>query len=573
MSKEEAISFIEKEKGNGQSIKKIMTCFGNIQNKMSFIHIAGSNGKGSVSMMLSSILKFANYKVGTFVSPHLIDYNERFLINGICINDDDFIRLATKVKSICNSNKLHLTFFEILTCMAFLYFDEQKCDVVILETGLGGRLDATNVISQSILSIITGICLEHSEILGDNLEKIANEKAGIIKNNGTCLIYDAPDFLFSLFQKKCIEKNANLYKSDYSRLNKEPFSYKNYKNIELNLKGDYQYYNACLVLDAVTILNNKGFIIDEKDVKEGLKNVCWLARMSILKTNPLFIIDGAHNIEGIKALTFSLPYHLKGEISFVIGILKDKNYKKIIELLLPYAKEFICLKPNTKRAIEPYLLKEYIISKGIKAIVYDDIYQALEYVTNKKCIVCGSLYLCGEALVAYKKILRDRCLKKITSLTKDEVIYKSKKIVAKIKDSQEFKNAKNIMIYKAYENEVDLNELEKENKTFSYPVCLNHNMMKAIIPKKGFYINKYGIKEPIGKEMKKIDLIICPIVAFDDRLYRIGHGKGYYDRFLRNYDCPLIGVAYDFCKVEKIAESCFDIRLDIIYSEDNIYKV
>ena len=535
-----------------------MPYFDNVQDKLKIIHVAGSNGKGSVCAMLSSVLKEANYKVGTFISPHLIEYNERFLINGKCISDTDFVRLTEKVKKVSEDTGYNLTFFEILTCIAFLYFYEQECDVVVLEVGLGGRLDATNVINNSVLSIITNIGLEHTEILGDTLEKIALEKAGIIKENGDVLVY-GPECVIPVYKAVCKEKSARLYKCNFSLVNSD---------IELGLNGKYQHYNASIVVDAIEILNNKGFNIDDNALKQGLKKAEWMARMYTLSTKPLFMIDGAHNVQCVKALTNSLD----GKYTFVIGILKDKDYKEMINLMLPYAFEFVCIKPNSIRAIEPNILKEYIDEKGIKCCVFDDVYSGIEYASDKDTVACGSLYLSGEVLTAYKKLLRKRCKEKLNSLSRDEVVYKSKVIVDKIKNSLEFKKAKNIMIYKAFGSEVDLSELEKEDKVFSYPVCLDDNKMKAVVPLDGFYLNKYGIQEPIGIEAVDIDLVICPLVGFDSNLYRIGYGKGYYDRFLEKVDCPVIGVAYDFCRVEKVPKGCFDKKLDIIYSEENIYQ-
>ncbi len=491
MLKTDAISYLESKKGNGNYLKEVMPYFDNVQDKLKIIHVAGSNGKGSVCAMLSSVLKEANYKVGTFISPHLIEYNERFLINGKCISDTDFVRLTEKVKKVSEDTGYNLTFFEILTCIAFLYFYEQECDVVVLEVGLGGRLDATNVINNSVLSIITNIGLEHTEILGDTLEKIALEKAGIIKENGDVLVY-GPECVIPVYKAVCKEKSARLYKCNFSLVNSD---------IELGLNGKYQHYNASIVVDAIEILNNKGFNIDDNALKQGLKKAEWMARMYTLSTKPLFMIDGAHNVQCVKALTNSLD----GKYTFVIGILKDKDYKEMINLMLPYAFEFVCIKPNSIRAIEPNILKEYIDEKGIKCCVFDDVYSGIEYASDKDTVVCGSLYLSGEVLTAYKKLLRKRCKEKLNSLSRDEVVYKSKVIVDKIKNSLEFKKAKNIMIYKAFGSEADLSELEKEDKVFSYPVCLDDNKMKAVVPLDGFYLNKYGIQEPIGIEAVDID--------------------------------------------------------------------
>ena len=574
LNKKEAIEYIEKNKWEGVSrMSELMACFDNVQDKLKIVHVAGSNGKGSFCAMTSSILKYAGYKVGTFISPHLIEYNERFLINGKCISDDDFIRLTDKVKQACDSLGYQPKFFEILTCIAFLYFYEQNCDVVALEVGLGGRLDATNVIKNSVLSIIMNIGLEHTAILGDTLEKIAYEKAGIIKENGDVLVYDLKEVM-PVYEKVCSDRCARLYKSDFSLIRKSnDFDYKEYKDIKLSLLGNHQINNACVVLDCIDILNTKGFNISKSAVLEGLRNTNWDARMSVLSKEPLFIVDGAHNSQCIHALVSYLTT-LNKKVTFILGILDDKNYKEMIDYLLPYGKKFICVKPDTYRALDNEIICDYIISNGKNAICVDGVYKAIKLALDDDAVVaCGSLYLSGEIYKNYKKYIRRKYKEKVNSLSKEEVKQLSSKICERIKNSPEFKSAKNIMIYKAKGNEVDLSELEKEDKVFSYPVCLDDYKMKAVIPFDGkFYKNQYDILEPVGKEMKDIDLIICPLICFDEELNRIGYGKGYYDRFLSDKTCLKVGVAYDFCKTYKISGGCFDLNLDIVYSEVGIYK-
>ena len=574
LNKKEAIEYIETNKWKGISrIDELMACFDNVQDKLKIVHVAGSNGKGSFCAMISSVLKQAGYKVGTFISPHLIEYNERFLINGKCISDDDFIRLTDKVKQACDSLSYRPKFFEVLTCVAFLYFYEQNCDIVVLEVGLGGRLDATNVIKNSVLSIIMNIGLEHTAILGDTLEKIAYEKAGIIKENGDVLVYDLRKVL-PVYEKVCDERNARLYKSDFSLIKRsDDFDYKEYKSVKLSLLGEHQINNACVVLDCIDILNSKGFNISKSSVLEGLKNTNWDARMSVLSKSPLFIVDGAHNVQCIQALVTYLAT-LNKKITFILGVLDDKNYKEMIDLLLPYGNKFICVKPDNKRALDNKIICDYINSNGKNAVCIDDVYSAIKLALNDECVVsCGSLYLSGEIYINYKKYIRRKYKEKVNSLSKQEVKQLSSKICERIKNSCEFKRAKNIMIYKAKGNEVDLSELEKEDKVFSYPVCLDTYKMKAVVPfDNKFYKNQYDILEPVGEEMKDIDLIICPLICFDEELNRIGYGKGYYDRFLSNKTCLKVGVAYDFCKTYKISGGCFDLNLDIVYSEVGIYK-
>ncbi len=578
MDKIEAISFIEDVDHDEKSrFDELMAYFNNVQDDLKIIHVAGSNGKGSTCAMLSSILKQAGYKVGTYISPHLIEYNERFLINGNCISDVDFIDLAYKVSEACKALNYRPKFFEKLTCMAFLYFDKCNCDYVVLEVGLGGRKDATNIIKKSLLSIIMNIGLEHTAILGDTTQKIAYEKGGIIKENGDVLSYDLKDVL-DVYQKICLDKKANLYVSDFSliKIYQDSFDYKEYKDIHLALKGNYQIYNCAVVLDAVSILNKKGLNIDLKAIKDGLNNVRWDARMMVLNDKPLFILDGAHNGQCAKALTSSLKHITSKPITFIIGILNDKDYKEIIECLAPLASEFVCVSPNTYRAIDCVTLEKTIKSMGYRARSFNKLSEAMQYaLSNDVVVACGSLYLSGEIISTYKKYLRKQCKDRINSLNDIEVKSLSRKIVDNIRNSDVYKNSKNIMIYKAKGNEVDLSELTYDDKTFSYPLCKQNNSMMAMIPLNNeFVLNEYGILEPglNSVEMKEIDMIICPLSAFDENLKRIGKGKGYYDRFLADKNSIIAGVAYSFLQVYRVPDTCFDKSLDIIYCEDKVIK-
>ncbi len=578
MDKIEAINFIEDVNHDEEShFSELMAYFNNIQDKLKIIHVAGSNGKGSTCAMLSSILKQAGYKIGTFISPHLVEYNERFLINSECITDSEFIELANSVKMACDSLKYRPKFFEKLTCMAFLYFYKHNCDYVVLEVGLGGRLDATNIIKSSLLSIIMNIGLEHTAILGDTIEKIAFEKGGIIKENGDVLAYDLKTVL-PVYQKICLARKANLYVSDFNliKYHQDSFDYKDYKDITLALKGDYQIYNCAVVLDAISLLNKKGLRISIDDVRLGLNRVRWDARMMILNDSPLFILDGAHNGQCARALATSLRSITDKPITFIIGILKDKNYREIIECLAPLAKQFVCVSPNTYRAIDCHTLEKTIIDMGYKATSFDKLSDALRYALNNDVVVgCGSLYLSGEIISAYKKYLRNENKKKIASLSRDDVRCLSSKIVDNIRNSAVYQKSKNIMLYMAKDNEIDLSELTSDDKVFSYPVCGPNNTMRAMIPNNNeFIFNEYGILEPglNSIEMKDIDMIICPLSVFDKDLKRIGKGKGYYDRFLANKTSIIAGVAYSFMQVYRVPDTCFDKSLDIIYCEDKVIK-
>ena len=593
MNRDDVIEYIEnrptQRREDLNMMNKLMDELNNPQDGLNFVHVAGTNGKGSCCAMLTSILKEANYKVGTFISPHLINYEERISVNGIEISSSDFCRLVKKVKDA--SDKLNITpmFFDILTAVAFLYFREKKCDIVVLEVGLGGRLDATNIIKRPLISVIMNIGLEHTQILGDTLEKIAYEKLGIVKENCDVVTYENKK-LTGIYKKVCAEKNAILHPTNFDKveiisegIDKQIFNYKSYKNIKLSLLGRHQFYNAAVVIECVDLLKEKSFKINEKDLKNGLRNTIWEARLSILSNEPLFILDGAHNPQCARALADSLPQIMPKQKAIIIcGILKDKDYKQIIDELSSFAKEFICLNSNSKKALDKEKLFKYINDKNIKATMAKNVKDAINIALDKTqdddvILACGSLYLAGEICDNYKKIykqyLRKKVKEKLKTLSEKEKEEASKIIVKKIKISKEYQKAKYIMIYSALKNEVDLKELTKDkDKIFVYPRCINDKEMIALVPnsENDFEIGKFNIKEPIldkSKIAEKIDLIICPLVAYDKNKKRLGNGKGYYDRFLAKYDCFKIGVGFKKQELKEVPNEKFDRKLDIIYSE------
>ena len=401
-----------------ERITQLMSQLGNPQDGLKFVHIAGSNGKGSAATMLSSVLKEAGFKTGLFTSPHLIKYNERIKINGKDISNEDYESLTEKVCAEAVLMEDAPTEFEIITAMALLYFYEQKCDMVVLETGLGGRLDATNVISNSEVSMIMNIGLEHTEYLGDTLEKIAAEKAGIFKDGCTAVVYPVSESVTGVYKEKLKSlKGTKLVVADFddikeigcdafdgeseksgphilkdktekesvserstklhlckcekrdvtgrnaNELSTQVFDWKNLKNLRINLLGNYQLKNAAVVLEAINALKERGFDIPENAIRTGLEKAYWPARMEVVCRKPLFIIDGAHNRQCTEALVENLEKILgERKAVFIFGALKDKCFEKSVELVMPFAKEFICLTPNSDRALTAGTVAEYINS-------------------------------------------------------------------------------------------------------------------------------------------------------------------------------------------------------------------
>lgn len=395
----------------------ILDCLGNPQDKLKIIHVSGTNGKGSCCAMLSSILITAGYKVGMFTSPHLIDPKERFVINGKQISEKDFIQTASKVKKAQEKVKVNLGMFDKLTAMCFEYFYKKKVDIAIIEVGIGGLLDSTNIIKSSLVSVIMNIGFDHIEILGNTISKIATQKAGIIKKKGTIVSYDNKPSAIKAIEKIAYEKNAKFIKADFKQIkvisegiDKQEFDYKQYKNVELPLLGKHQFNNAATVLEVVEVLKKKKYKLDVDIVKKGIKNTKWLSRMSILQKDPLFILDGAHNPQCAKALCNSLPIILNGKKAIMLcGVLKDKDYKKVMDIVIPYAKEFICLTPNSHRALNNKELASLLKSKGQKAHLAktcdEGIKLALKKAKKDDVIVgFGSLYLAGDIIKSYRQM-------------------------------------------------------------------------------------------------------------------------------------------------------------------------
>ena len=328
------------------AMRYFMNEFGNPHLNLKFIHVAGTNGKGSVTEMLSSVLIQSGYKVGKFMSPHLIKYNERTSINNENISDEELeeliIKLEPKIQEYNNCHTTKVSLFEIETTIALLYFYYKKVDIVILEVGLGGLYDCTNIIEKPIASIINTISYDHMNILGNTLEEIAREKAGIIKEKSNTVFCLQGNPVDSVIMKKCIEKNNHLYMlnledvKNYSYNNDfQEFDYKKYKNIKINLKGPKQIKNAILCLECFDILNQNGFNVKIDDIKVGMQIVKHKARFETIQEKPQVIFDGAHNDSAIKNFrdTVNMYYQNKSKI-YIISILRTKDYKSYLNEIL-----------------------------------------------------------------------------------------------------------------------------------------------------------------------------------------------------------------------------------------------
>ena len=338
---------------------------GNPHRKFKSIHIAGTNGKGSVAHMIASVMQESSYKVGLYTSPHLKDFRERIKINGEMISEENMIKFVKENKLLFDN--MELSFFEYTVAMAFNYFAKEKVDISIIETGLGGRLDSTNIINPE-LSIITNIGLDHTNLLGDSLEKIALEKAGIIKNNIPLIIGRKQKEITEIFRNTAEQKNTTLIYSD---------AQKKYKT---DLLGEYQKENIDTAVTAINELQKQNWKITEENIKSGLlrivKNTSLSGRWQILNKTPLIICDSGHNEDGIKEIVKQLNKLEYKKLHFVYGTVNDKNFDKIFRILPQDAEYYFC-KPNLPRGLDEMVLRDLAYKEGLKGRSYSSVSNAL----------------------------------------------------------------------------------------------------------------------------------------------------------------------------------------------------
>ena len=382
-----------------ERITEVCQKLGNPQNDFKCIHIAGTNGKGSVNTFVSSSLKEAGYRVGAFVSPYIVDFCERIQINGEYISHTDLCRLSQEVID----TKVALTEFEFITAVGFLYFSENKIDVAVLETGLGGRFDATNVISSPLVSVITKIGLDHTAVLGETTHQIAAEKCGIIKDSMVVTTYNQPQDaleVISFSTKNVITPNQNDLSDVEISVLGNSFCYKD-EEYKTNLGGAYQIENA---LVAIETLKNCGLEISSASIKKGLQNAFIPARLEVISKNPLIVIDGAHNPDGADALCEALKDY--ENITAIIGVMKDKNYREVLAKTLPFCEKAICVKPNVPRALSAGELTVVASEYCQNVSTADNLSDALAQVGDSPIFAFGSLYLASEI----RPLLRDLML-------------------------------------------------------------------------------------------------------------------------------------------------------------------
>ncbi|RLL44902.1 bifunctional folylpolyglutamate synthase/dihydrofolate synthase [Oceanobacillus piezotolerans] len=414
MNYQEALNYIHTPMINGmkfglERMQLIMEALGNPQDKLKVIHIAGTNGKGSVASYLSHVLTSAGYKTGLFTSPFLEAFNERFKINNQEIENEALSRITGLVKEKVEAVQVSLSEFELITAIAFQYFHEEQCDVVVLEVGLGGRLDSTNIIHSPVLSIITSIGYDHQAYLGDTLPEIAGEKAGIIKEGRPVILYPQEKETEDVILGVASEKNSKVVIPDFSQiklieksLEGQTFDYKDCKQINISLLGEHQLKNAALVIEAIESIRAEGFKIDGAALIRGLAATKWPGRFEVIKQRPTVIIDGAHNIDSVRTLMGNLTtyFHDKRMIA-IFGVLKDKDVSQMIEEVSSRIQTFITVTPDSPRAMLAGELADELRDKNLNAISSESYEEAVELalkMANTEDIICsfGSLYYIGS---------------------------------------------------------------------------------------------------------------------------------------------------------------------------------
>ena len=413
MNATEAIAYIHSVcwKGSVPGLGRTQTLLakmGNPEKKLKFVHIAGTNGKGSTAAMTASILRKAGYRTGLYTSPYIYRFHERMQVDGVEISDEDLAAVTEYVKPLADAMEESPTEFELVCCIAFEYFRRMQCDIVVLEVGMGGALDSTNVIEVPEVAVITNIGLDHTEYLGDTVEKIAETKSGIFKENGHAVVYRSTPSVEAVYERICEEKHISLKKADFDTLRLKSRSLEGQvfdcgrrKDLLLPLLGDHQLHNAAVVLAIADTLIAEGWNITEENIRQGIRDVRWPGRFDIVSREPLFIIDGGHNPQCIEALVKNIEDYLAGRrVIALTGVLADKDYADMYQPVMPLVQKFVCITPPNPRKLEADLLAQYLRQAGADAIscpsIASGVPKAIELAGKEGVVLCfGSLYSIG----------------------------------------------------------------------------------------------------------------------------------------------------------------------------------
>lgn len=422
MNEKETMEYIEELKQYGSvpgltSVRNLCEKAGNPQESLRFIHIAGTNGKGSVLSFVSEILKSAGLRVGRYLSPTLFDYRERIQVNGRMISRKALAEGMTYLRECCEEllqeGKQQPTVFEVETALAFWYFKEKKCDIVVLETGLGGEMDATNLVTNTLVAVITPISMDHMGILGETLSEIAAAKAGILKPGAIAVSAEQPEEVWEVLKKRAEQLTVLLHKVERdqlkpmkSSLSGQKFSYGELQNVMISLVGRYQLENAALAIETIWALRQREdtamWNLSDEIIQKGLKEACWPGRFQVLAKKPYVIADGAHNRDGAKELAQSLQYYFPDKrLIYIMGILRDKEQEEIVKATAPLAETILTIPTKGERGFSAVALAEICASYQSNVTAMDGIQEALEAAyllsdCDTVIVAFGSLSFLGE---------------------------------------------------------------------------------------------------------------------------------------------------------------------------------
>ena len=422
MNAEQAIAYIHSVCWKGSipglgRTQELLEKMGNPEKKLKFVHIAGTNGKGSTAAMTASILSKAGYRTGLYTSPYIYRFHERIQVDGVEISDEELAEITEYVKPLADSMAQSPTEFELVCCIAFEYFYRKKCDIVVLEVGMGGAWDATNVIEVPEVAVITNIGLDHTEYLGDTVEKIAETKSGIFKPHGHAVVYRSTPSVEAVYERVCAERDVSLRKANFEglvlkahTLEGQVFDCGSRQNLVLPLLGDHQLHNASVVLSIADTLIGEGWKISEQNIYDGIRDVRWPGRFDIVCRKPLFIIDGGHNPQCIEALVKNIRDYLAGKkVVALTGVLADKDYADMYKPVMPLVDRFVCITPPNPRKLEAEQLARYLRQAGAQAqaseSILDGVKQAMDLAGEDGVVLCfGSLYSIGGIRDALKDL-------------------------------------------------------------------------------------------------------------------------------------------------------------------------
>ena len=400
-----------------ERLKQALELLGNPQHKVRFVHVAGTNGKGSCAAMLASVLKEAGYRTGLYISPHLRRYNERMQVDGVDISDDDLIRAAQRVKEVCEQLGGTPIVFEVLTLMALWYFAERRCDFVVLEVGIGGKLDATNCIPAPAAALIAQLGFDHTETLGSTIEEIAAQKGGIAKPGSQLVMAEQEPAALRVVEQLCREQGCGFTVADPERLQVlstspegQRLRDRTYGELLLPLAGSHQVKNAANVLTVVEVLKGEGFAIPDRAVRQGIERTVWPARFERLSRSPDFILDGGHNPQCVQAAVQALQDYYPGKkVVFLTGMMKDKDSAAMLAKMAEVAKAFVCLHADSERAFGAQeLAREIENTLSLAAYLAASAQEGCalaQRLAGEQGVVCalGSLYLAGEIRAVFHR--------------------------------------------------------------------------------------------------------------------------------------------------------------------------